>query len=83
MEINTQENQTTTPENDTAINNVAKEKRYLTIEQIHDEYLPISIKTIRKMVAANNVSSVRAGRKILVERASLEAFLQSRGVSQI
>lgn len=50
--------------------------RYLTIEDIQHNYLPISKKKIRKIVN-DHIHTIRVGNKILVDRKHLEKFLEN------
>ena len=54
-------------------------RKYLTINEIQEEYLPISKKKIRELVN-EHLNVKRIGGRIYVERAALEALL-SRGIS--
>ena len=58
----------------------ATERKYLTISEIQDEYLPISKKKIREFVN-EHLYVKRIGGRIYVERAALETLLSS-GKSQ-
>ncbi len=52
-------------------------RRYLSITDIHKEYLPISKKKIREFVQ-NNLCIKKIGNRIYVERTELEAFLSAK-----
>ena len=54
----------------------ATERKYLTISEIQDEYLPISKKKIREFVN-EHLYVKRIGGRIYVERAALETLLSS------
>lgn len=56
---------------------------YITVKEVQQFYLPISIKKIRKILT-DNVPIFRAGNKILVNREALEEFLKNnaQGVRQ-
>ena len=54
----------------------ATERKYLTISEIQDEYLPISKKKIREFVK-EHLYVKRIGGRIYVERAALETLLSS------
>ena len=56
------------------------ERKYLTVTEIQNEYLPISKKKIRELVKQHLYIKLIGGR-IYVERAALEALL-STGKSQ-
>ena len=56
------------------------ERKYLTISEIQDEYLPISKKKIREFVN-EHLYVKRIGGRIYVERVALEALL-ANGTSQ-
>ena len=56
------------------------ERKYLTINEIQEEYLPISKKKIRELVN-EHLNVKRIGGRIYVERAALETLL-SRGISE-
>lgn len=52
------------------------ERKFLTIDDIQREYLPISHKKLRAWVK-ENLPIKHIGRRIYVERTALEAFLSS------
>ena len=56
--------------------------RYLTIDDIQRDFLPISKKRIRKIVN-EHIHTIRVGNKILVDRNHLENFLENPPTSQI
>ena len=58
----------------------ATERKYLTISEIQDEYLPISKKKIREFVN-EHLYVKRIGGRFYVERTALEALL-TKGISQ-
>ena len=53
------------------------ERKFLTIDDIQREYLPISHKKLRAWVK-ENLPVKYIGRRIYVERAKLEAFLSNK-----
>ena len=56
------------------------ERKYLSVSEIQEEYLPISKKKIRELVK-EHLYVKKIGNRIYVERAGLEALL-SHGRSQ-
>ena len=52
------------------------ERKFLTVDDIQREYLPVSHKKLRAWVK-ENLPIKYIGRRIYVERAALEAFLSS------
>lgn len=49
--------------------------QWISVSEIQKEYLPISKKAIRRMLKQNLDIARTGGKKILVERTQLEAFL--------
>jgi len=52
-----------------------QETKWIDIAEIQKNYLPLGKKKIREIVK-KNLDITRTGKKILVERAQLEAFLR-------
>lgn len=50
--------------------------QWIDVNYIQQHYLPISRKAIRKMLK-ENLDIARTGKKLLVERKQLEAFLRN------
>ncbi len=50
-------------------------KKWITVSEIQQEYLPLGKKRIRKLIC-ENLDVTRAGNKLLVEREQLLAFLR-------
>ena len=53
-----------------------KTTQWIDVNEIQEKYLPISKKAIRKILK-ENLDVARTGKKLLVERNQLEAFLRN------
>ena len=53
-----------------------KSTQWIDVKEIQEKYLPISKKAIRKILK-ENLDVARTGKKLLVERNQLEAFLRN------
>lgn len=53
-----------------------KSTQWIDVNEIQEKYLPISKKAIRKLLK-DNLDVARTGKKLLVERNQLEAFLRN------
>lgn len=53
-----------------------KSTQWIDVNEIQEKYLPISKKAIRKILK-ENLDVARTGKKLLVERNQLEAFLRN------
>lgn len=56
------------------------ERKYLSVSEIQEEYLPISKKKIRELVK-EHLYVKKIGNRIYIERAALEGLL-TKGISQ-
>ena len=61
-------------------NNSATIRKYISIDDIQKEYLPMSKKRLRMMVK-KNLAVKKIGNKIFVERTEFEDFLKSKEIS--
>ena len=61
-------------------NNSATIRKYISIDDIQKEYLPMSKKRLRMMVK-KNLAVKKIGNKIFVERTEFEDFLDSKEIS--
>lgn len=53
-----------------------KSTQWIDVNEIQEKYLPISKKAIRKILK-ENLDVAKTGKKLLVERNQLEAFLRN------
>jgi len=61
-------------------NQPATIRKYISIDDIQKEYLPMSKKRIRMMVK-KHLAVKKIGNKLFVEREDFEAFLKSKEIS--
>ena len=60
-------------------NNSATIRKYISIDDIQKEYLPMSKKRLRMMVK-KNLAVKKIGNKLFVERTEFEDFLKSKEI---